>query len=109
MDEENETNEQPLSSVNSGTYNPGPPTKDDLPTEELSGVQAHVLDLALEEFAEGPYGAATNEEKLGKVSEWKEGQAFSGRFRDSNLISGDRKVAMEEQPAIGRDNLEKQN
>jgi len=100
---------QPLQSRNSGTYNQGAKGENGLPTEELSIVQSHDLDLALEEFSEGPYGAATDESKLGKVSEWKPGQAFSGRFRDSNLIYSDRKVAMREPPAEGADNLDRQN
>jgi len=106
---EKSTKGQPLQSRNSGTYDPGARGVNGLPTEELSIVQSHVLDLALEEFPEGPYGAATDESKLGKVSEWKPGQAFSGRFRDSNLINSDRKVAMREPPAEGTDDLDRQN
>ena len=89
----------PITSRNSGTYHPAPYGQNDVPTAELSDVQAESLDLAIEEFSEGPYGAAHNETKLGKVSEWKTGQAFSGRFRDSNLIESDRKVATEEKPS----------
>jgi len=87
-----------LTSVNSGSYAPGPMDETSLPTAELAIVQAHVLDLAIEEFPEGPYGAATNEAKLGKVSEWKQGQAVSPRFRDANPIETDRKVAIHEPP-----------
>jgi hypothetical protein len=99
-----------IHSTNSGAYNPGPIHESNLPTAELGDVQARILDLALEEFAEGPYGATTNEEKLGKVSEWKPGQAVSGRFRDSNMISNDRTVATVEEPHNPSDsNFDQQN
>jgi hypothetical protein len=88
--------EVPVTSNHSGSYSPGPLDETDLPGAELSIVQHHTLDLALEEFPEGPYGATTNEKKLGKVSEWKEGQAFSGRFRDSNPVNSDRTVVLDE-------------
>lgn len=81
-----------------GAYHPGPMNESELPSAELAIVQHHNLDLALEEFAEGPYGATTNEVKLGKVSEWKPGQAFSGRFRDANPVDSDRTVPLEEPP-----------
>lgn len=87
-----------IESPNSGGYNPGPidEGENDFPNAELWPVQSHVYDLAVEEFAEGPYGAAHDEEKLGKVSEWKPGQAVSGRFRDTNMIRSDRTVALDE-------------
>lgn len=91
-----QSNRLPLHSANSGSYRPGPINETGAPSAELADVQAHTLDLALEEFPEGPYGATTNEVKLGKVSEWKQGQTFSGRFRDSNMVTSDRTVATEE-------------
>ncbi len=77
------------------------PTEMDDPGQSDDDVtisQAWKLDLAPEEFSEGPYGAATNEKKLGKVSKWKPGQAFAQRFRDPNPISSNRTVVFEEPP-----------
>ncbi|WP_028776822.1 hypothetical protein [Shimazuella kribbensis] len=45
--------------------------------EELDTVIAYHSEMALEEFPEGPYGAAHNEEKLGKNSPWLPGQHTS--------------------------------
>lgn len=90
-----------VTSEQSVSYSPGPMNETGLPTAELAIVQAHTLDLAIEEFPEGPYGAATNEKKLGKVSEWKIGQAVSPRFRDANPIQTDRNVPIHEQPFKG--------
>lgn len=89
-----------VDSPNSGAYDPGPikERENDFPNAELWQVQSHIYDLAIEEFPEGPYGAAQDEPYLGKVSEWKPGQAVSGRFRDSNMIRSDRQVATEEEP-----------
>lgn len=88
-----------VDSPNSGGYNPGPSTQNDgYPTQELWQVESMRGDLAIEEFAEGPYGAATDEPQLGKTTEWKNGQAVSGRYRDSNLISSDRRTALKEPP-----------
>ncbi|GLG00885.1 hypothetical protein Alches_09240 [Alicyclobacillus hesperidum subsp. aegles] len=85
-------------SPNSGAYDPGPLDEGvtDYPTAELWQAQATTYDLAVEEFPEGPYGAATNEKRLGKTSPWLEGQMVSGRFRDSNLIRSDRLSAAHE-------------
>ncbi|GEO25871.1 hypothetical protein AAC03nite_16560 [Alicyclobacillus acidoterrestris] len=88
-----------VESPNSGSYNPGPIKngENDFPNAELWEVQSRDDDLAVEEFAEGPYGAAFNAPKLGKVSDWKPGQAVTGRFRDANMIHSDRHSATEEQ------------
>lgn len=93
-----EDSEQVIASPNSGAYAPGPikEGETDFPSAELWEVQSSRLDLAIEEFPEGPYGATTNEERLGKVSPWEPGQAVSGRFRDSNMIRSDRRVAVDE-------------
>lgn len=87
-----------VNSKNSGAYDPGPikERENDYPNAELWQVQSHMYDLAIEEFPEGPYGAASDEVFLGKVSEWEPGQAVSGRFRDSNMIRSDRHVATAE-------------
>jgi hypothetical protein len=89
----------PLTSVNSGWYNPGPIHDTDLPNAELSSVQARDYDILREEFPEGPYGAATNEEKLGKTSPWRPGQAVVSSLRDQNPMSSDRQVTLDEPPA----------
>lgn len=101
-----------IESSNSGGYDPGPvgEQENDFPTAELWGVQSHLYDLAVEEFAEGPYGAAHNESRLGKVSEWKPGQAVSGRFRDANMIDSDRRTAIhEDESTQSPRTLEEQN
>lgn len=41
---------------------------------ELSTVENQRNEVYFEEFPEGPYGAATNEELLGKATGWEEGQ-----------------------------------
>ncbi|AIG28151.1 hypothetical protein [Brevibacillus laterosporus] len=41
---------------------------------ELSTVQSQRNEILQEEFPEGPFGAATNEEKLGKATGWEKGQ-----------------------------------
>lgn len=98
--EENKTQKRDPKAVdnpNSGAYDPGPATGNNgYPTGELWQVQSQRYDLAIEEFAEGPYGAAHDEERLGKTSEWKNGQAYLGRFRDSNMIRSDRRSALDE-------------
>ena len=48
--------------------------------EDLSTVQSQRNEMLLEEFPEGPYGAATNEVKLGKTSDWEEGQHTTSAF-----------------------------
>lgn len=97
MEKEQRPNNQPVQSKNSGSYHPVSNLEEPA-SRELGMVEHQRLDLALEEFPEGPYGATTNEIKLGKVSEWKPGQAYSGRFRDSNPVSSDRTVAETEPP-----------
>lgn len=66
--------------------------------DELSYVQAQQKDILPEEFPEGPYGAATNEKKLGKTSPWREGQAVVSAYRDQNPAFSDRKVPLDEPP-----------
>ena len=87
-----------IKSGNSGSYNPGPVNESEWPNAELSMVQAQQKDIQLEEFPEGPYGAATNTKRLGKSTPWKPGQAAVSAFRDSNPITSDRKVALKEPP-----------
>ncbi len=41
---------------------------------ELSTVESQRNEVLLEEFPEGPYGAATDEIMLGKATGWEEGQ-----------------------------------
>jgi len=41
---------------------------------ELSTVQSQRNEILQEEFPEGPYGAATNEVRLGKATGWEPGQ-----------------------------------
>lgn len=66
--------------------------------EELSLVQAHNLDLQIEEFPEGPYGAKVYlNQKIGKSSEWKPGQQVISRFKDENPAFSNRKVPEDEQ------------
>jgi len=99
-----------LERYNSGSYHPGPINENGQPTAELSVVQAHDLDLQHEEFPEGPYGAATNETKLGKTSLWKPGQRFVSRYRDQNPIGSDRKVPLGEEDMLpSADSLDQQN
>ena len=52
--------------------------------KELDTVIAYHSEMASEEFPEGPYGAAHNEEKLGKNSPWLPGQHASARFTYEN-------------------------
>ncbi len=86
-------------SDNSGTYNPGPVNESEWLAEEVSAVQAQQKDILLEEFPEGPYGAATNESKPGKTSPWREGQADVSSFRDQNPAFSDRQAPDHEPPA----------
>jgi hypothetical protein len=98
-----------VESVNSGSYHPGPVT-DDQQSAELSYVQAQQNDLLLEEFPDGPYGAATNE-PLGKSAPWKDGQRSISAFRDQNPAFSDRKVPLDEPDTDGapRGTIEGQN
>lgn len=91
-----------ITSLKSGSYNPGPieDTEDVGPsTAALSTVRGPQNTLALEEFPEGPYGATTNEDKLGKTSPWRPGQVFAPRYRDANPVDSDQPVALEEPEA----------
>ncbi|MFM1654422.1 hypothetical protein ACI7RC_20345 [Brevibacillus sp. B_LB10_24] len=44
---------------------------------ELRTVESTRNEVAREEFPEGPYGASTNEIRLGKATGWEEGQYSS--------------------------------
>lgn len=57
---------------------------DDKKYRELGSVEAYHNELNVEEFPEGPYGAAHNEEKLGKTSPWMEGQRRTSAFTYEN-------------------------
>jgi hypothetical protein len=97
-------------STDAGRYNPGPVNESEWLAEELSAVQAQQKDVMLEEFPEGPYGAATNETKPGKTSPWREGQADVSSYRDQNPAFSDRKVPGHEPPANApRGSIEGQN
>ncbi|WP_274433836.1 hypothetical protein [Alicyclobacillus sp. ALC3] len=87
----------PIHSNNSGSYHPGPIGNEDGASPELSYVQAWQDDLQLEEFAEGPYGAATAG-LPGKSSPWQRGQAVASAHRDQNPVDSDRKLAAHEPP-----------
>jgi hypothetical protein len=52
--------------------------------QELNTVIAYHTELSLEEFPEGPYGAAHNEEKLGKNSPRIPGQHSLSAFTYEN-------------------------
>ncbi|MCL6637254.1 MAG: hypothetical protein K6T26_04815 [Alicyclobacillus sp.] len=101
---------QPAVRRASGAYNPGPVTGEDAPNAELAVVQAQRNDLQLEEFPEGPYGAASPSESLGKSQAWEPGQASVSAFRDANPVFSDRKLAEHEPPAQApRGSIEGQN
>lgn len=90
-----------VSSINSGSYDPGPVAQDEtssarLNTAELSTVQAQQNDILLEEFPEGPYGAATDQPATGKSTPWTPGQQSVSAFRDANPVDSNRKVAIHE-------------
>lgn len=95
-----------VASKNSGAYHPGPVSED----YELERVRAQQNDLQLEEFSDGPYGAATNPDKLGKSSPWKSGQRTVSAFRDANPISNPHKTVEEEPKFNGsRGSIEGEN
>jgi hypothetical protein len=52
--------------------------------KELDSVIAYHSEMVFEEFPEGPYGAAHNEEKLGKNSPWLPGQHAPAQFTYEN-------------------------
>jgi hypothetical protein len=96
----NDANKRPFEPgrANSGFYSY--PVHMDDPAEsddDVTTEQATRLVVAPEEFPEGPYGSF-DEEKLGKVSEWRPGQAVAQRFRDTNPISSNRTEVFEEPP-----------
>jgi hypothetical protein len=93
------TNQDVERSKNSGAYHPGPVNDSDNPTSELDIVQANQKDILLEEFPDGPYGAATNAPKLGKSTPWKKGQVAISAYRDENPVMSDRKVPLDEPPS----------
>ncbi|SMO83658.1 hypothetical protein [Melghirimyces algeriensis] len=47
---------------------------------DLKSVESQRNELVPEEFPEGPYGATTNEDVLGKESPWRASQHASPRF-----------------------------
>lgn len=51
---------------------------------DLKTVESQRHDLALEEFPEGPYGATTDEDTLGKETPWLQDQRSSPRFSYEN-------------------------
>lgn len=64
--------------------------------QELSFVKAVRKDIQIEEFPEGPYGAAIYlDQRIGKSSEWEPGQQVVDRFKDENPAFSNRRVAVE--------------
>ncbi|QQE75608.1 hypothetical protein KDJ56_06485 [Brevibacillus composti] len=54
---------------------------DNKPYSELSTVESQRNEILQEEFPEGPYGSATNAERLGKSTGWEPSQhSTSTRF-----------------------------
>jgi hypothetical protein len=49
-------------------------------SSELSTVESQRNEIIPEEFPEGPYGAATNEELLGKATGWESDQHVISNF-----------------------------
>lgn len=100
-----------MTSVDSGSYDPGPiePVPED--NAELSYVQAQQDDIMLEEFPEGPYGSARSEPIEGKSTPWEPGQRSISAYRDQNPVDSDRKVPMNEPSTDGhpRGSIEGQN
>lgn len=101
--------EHGISSVNSGSYHPGPIT-DDGENAELSYVKAARSDILFEEFPDGPYGSSRNE-KLGKSTSWQKGDRAMSAYRDQNPVDSDRKVPLDEPSTKGapRGTIEGQN
>lgn len=79
-----------------GRYQPPPVTDDTVPQAELGVVRAHDLDLAPEEFAEGPYGSIRNDPRLGKVTPRIPNQSTQSPLRDAQPITSDRKVVLQQ-------------
>ncbi|GMA52314.1 hypothetical protein GCM10025857_36710 [Alicyclobacillus contaminans] len=89
---------RPVHSRNSGWYNPGPINESEFPNAELSVVQSRDLNILPEEFPEGSYGSSIVEQKLGKTSPWKPGQATESSHRDQNPVTSDDKIPRGERP-----------
>lgn len=53
---------------------------DNTPYSELSTVESQRNEIIHEEFPEGPYGAATDEVRLGKATGWEKGQHVISNF-----------------------------
>jgi hypothetical protein len=63
----------------------GPFKKEDRqPTTDLATVESQRHDVFPEEFPDGPYGAATNADFLGKDSPWLQDQRAAPRFSYEN-------------------------
>ncbi len=60
------------------------PTYDEQAYSELSTVESLRNEILPEEFPEGPYGAPTNELRLGKATGWEEGQHSTSAFTYEN-------------------------
>ena len=104
-----ETHGPPMvSSINSGSYDPGPVTDTtegaQLKSAELSIVQAQQNDILVEEFPDGPYGAAIDGPIEGKSTPWRESQQSVSAFRDANPVDSNRKTALDEPPRDARKN-----
>ncbi len=54
------------------------------PYSELSTVESQRNEIIPEEFPEGPYGAPTNEERLGKATGWEKDQHVISNFTYEN-------------------------
>lgn len=54
------------------------------PITDYKVVEAMRVELANEEFPEGPYGSAFETEALGKSTPWKEGQLSANAFDFEN-------------------------
>ncbi|WDM03075.1 hypothetical protein JI721_14950 [Alicyclobacillus cycloheptanicus] len=84
-----------MASSNSGSYDPGPIGNEDGQSPELSTVIKQQHDLMLEEFPEGPVGAATSP-PLGKSTPWRPGQRSVSAHRDQNPVDSNRTIPLHE-------------
>ncbi len=82
-----------LESYHSGSYNPGT-----ISETSANNLDAANNDIMLEEFPEGPYGAAEDGPAQGKSTPWRENQRSVSAYRDANPISTNRKVPEDEPP-----------